>query len=125
MQMDTNPAISPEELVRELFERVHASDPAVRDLYAQDAVRIDHHGQRFEGRDAIGQFYESLFPVSAPHPEIESLLVNPPFVAALMRLPEHHGGARYVDLLEIADGEIRSLRVMFPRAGSSPDAASQ
>jgi ketosteroid isomerase-like protein len=106
--------MKPEDLVRELFERVHASDPGVRDLYAEDAVRVDRHGRRFEGRDAIGRFYQSIFPTSPPYPTLEHVYVNLPFVAALLRLPERDGiGGVYVDLFEIEGGEIRSLRVMF------------
>ena len=112
-------AMRPEDLVRTVFERVHASDPTVRDLYAEDAVRIDQTGRRYEGRVAIGEFYESLFPTSPPHPELEALFVNPPFVAALLRLPgREDSGGYYLDLFEIEDGAIRSLRVMFQPPGS-------
>lgn len=104
-----------EELVRQVFERVHASDPAVSDLYADDAVRIDQEGRRYEGRPAIAQFYESIMPTSPPHPVLEHIFVNPPFVGALLRLPERNGIARhYLDLFEVDNGAIRSLRVMFP-----------
>ncbi len=107
--------MTPEEIVREVLDRVHASDPTVGDLYAHDAVRYGHDGRVMHGRAEIAAFYESLFPTSAPHPELETLLVNPPFVAALIRLPGHEEPpVRYVDLFEIGDGEICSLRVLMP-----------
>jgi len=106
--------LDPEDLVRAVFERVHASDPAVGELYAEDAVRLDQYGQRYEGRVAITQFYESIFPTSSPHPELECLFVNLPLVGALLRLPGKDGAAGlYLDLFEVKDGLISSLWVMF------------
>jgi hypothetical protein len=108
--------LTSEEIVRSVFDRVHASDASVADLYAEDAVRIDQNGHRFVGREEIRRFYESIFPTSIPHPELEYLFVNPPFVGALLRLPVRAGasGSRYLDLFEVEAGLIRSLRVMFP-----------
>ena len=109
--------MDPEQLVRTVFDRVHASDPSVRDLYATDAVRIDQHGTRYEGRAAIGDFYESIFPTPTPHPELEHLLVSPPMVAAILRLPGRNGpGSRYLDLFEVEGDQILSVRVMFPKS---------
>jgi ketosteroid isomerase-like protein len=106
--------VSPEDVVRSVFERVHASDPAVGDLYAEDAVRIDQHGQRYEGRPAIREFYTSIFPTSEPHPKLEAMFVNLPLVGALLRLPGRPGSAGlYLDLFQVEDGLIRSLWVMF------------
>jgi predicted SnoaL-like aldol condensation-catalyzing enzyme len=111
--------VSPEDIVRSVFERVHASDPAVGDLYAEDAVRIDQYGQHYEGRAAITEFYASIFPTPEPHPELEAMFVNLPFVGALLRLPRHDGNAGlYLDLFEVEDGSIRSLWVMFQPAGA-------
>jgi hypothetical protein len=107
--------LTPEETVRSVFERVHASDSTVADLYAEEAVRVDQHGRRFEGRSAIRRFYESIFPISTPYPTLECLFVNLPSVGALLRLPGVDGSASlYLDLFEVEDGLIRSLRVMFP-----------
>jgi hypothetical protein len=106
--------VSPEDIVRSVFERVHASDPAVGDLYAEDAVRIDQYGQRYEGRAAIREFYTSIFPTSEPHPALEAMFVNPPFVGALLRLPGRQDNEGfYLDLFEVEDGLIRSLWVIF------------
>jgi hypothetical protein len=113
--------LSPEEIVREVLDRVHASDERVGELYAEDAVRYGHDGRVMQGRAEIAVFYRSIFPTSAPHPELESLLVNPPYVAALIRLPGHEDApVRYVDLFEIRDGAIQSLRVLMPPALFGP-----
>lgn len=103
-----------EEVVRAVFERVHASDPTVRDLYAEDAVRYGHDGLVQRGRAAIGEFYQAWFPSKPPHPEIECLLASPPYIAALLRLPEREGRRGWcVDLFEVEDGAIRTLRVLL------------
>jgi hypothetical protein len=109
--------LDPEDLVRAVFERVHASDPTVGDLYAEDGVRIDQHGKRYEGRAAITRFYESIFPTSSPHPELECVFVNLPMVAALLRLPGQDGpGGLYLDLFEVREDLIHCLWVMFQPA---------
>jgi len=107
--------MQPEDLVRLVRKRIHASDPSVRELFAQDAVRIDAQGKRYEGRDAIGRFYESIFPIPRPYAQLEHLFANPPFVAAQLRLPERDGasGECYLDLFEVRDGAIHSVRVML------------
>jgi hypothetical protein len=103
-----------EEIVRAVFERVHASDPTVSDLYRDDAVRYGHDGRVQRGRAAIAEFYQSWFPARPPFPEIEDLLVNLPYVGALLRLPEREGQSRWcLDLFEIEGGAIRSLRVLL------------
>jgi hypothetical protein len=103
-----------EEVVRAVFERVHASDPTVSDLYAEDAVRYGHDGLVQRGRTAIGEFYRAWFPSKPPYPEVESLLTSPPYIAALLRLPEREGRPGWcVDLFEVEDGEIRTLRVLL------------
>jgi hypothetical protein len=113
----------PEDIVRTVLERVHASDPSVSALYAEDAVRYGHDGWVQQGRAAIAEFYESLFPTSPPYPEVDGMFVHPPFVGALMRLPEpHQGQGRVINLFEIVDGSIRSLRVLLEQP-SPPDVA--
>jgi hypothetical protein len=107
-----------EEIVRAVFDRVHASDPTVSDLYSSDAVRYGHDGQVQRGRAAIAAFYQSWFPARPPFPEIECLLVNLPYVGALLRLPEREGQPRWcLDLFEVEAGAIRSLRVMLQTTG--------
>jgi hypothetical protein len=109
-----------EEIVRAVFARVHASDPAVSDLYSSDAVRYGHDGRVQRGRAAIAEFYQSWFPARPPFPEIECLLVNLPYVGALLRLPEREGQPRWcLDLFEVEGGSIRSLRVMLEPSGDA------
>jgi hypothetical protein len=111
--------VEAEELVRAVFDRVHASDPTVSDLYSSDAVRYGHDGRVQRGRPAIAEFYQSWFPARPPFPEIECLLANLPYVGALLRLPEREGRARWcLDLFEIEDGAICSLRVMLETTGA-------
>jgi hypothetical protein len=106
--------LNPEEIVRAVFDRIHASDPSVADLFADDAVRVDQTGQRFEGRAAISAFYNSIFPTQAPHPHLEHVFVNLPYVVALLRRPGVDGyGARYIDLFEVDGALIRSIWVLF------------
>jgi len=107
--------MTPEEVVREVLDRIHASDPSVRDLYAEDAVRYGQDGRVMHGRAAIGEFYESLFPSRTPHPVLETCLLHPPFVAALIRLPgDADPPVRYIDLFEVEDGLVQSVRVLMP-----------
>jgi hypothetical protein len=103
-----------EEVVRAVFERVHASDPTVSDLYAEDAVRYGHDGLVQRGRAAIAEFYQSRFPSQPPFPEIEGYVASPPYIAALLRLPERDGRPGWcVDLFEVENGAIRTLRVLL------------
>ena len=107
-------AQSAEGVVRELFDRVHASDLSVVELFHEDAVRYGHDGRIQRGRAEIADFYASIFPSSHPQPEIE-YLVHEPFVGALLTLPENEQGLRHViDLFEVEDGAIRSLRILMP-----------
>jgi hypothetical protein len=112
--------VTPEEIVRAVFDRVHASNPTVSDLYAEDAVRYGHDGQVQHGRAAIAEFYESRFPTAPPYPELAGMFVQLPYVAVLLRFPEHDtslGGV--IDLFEVDDGAIRSLRVLLERRDTS------
>src|SRR4051794_13920213 len=110
--------MTPEEIVRAVFDRVHASDPTVSDLYAEHATRVAHDGRQ-DGRAAIARFYERRFPMKPPFPEIDGLFATPPFVAVLLRLPEPDGAEhdgprpRVLDLFEVEAGEIRSLHVLM------------
>ena len=109
-----------EEIVRAVFERVHASDPTVSDLYAEDAVRYGHDGIVQRGRAAIAAFYQDRFPIVPPFPEIETLLANPPYVAALLRLPEREGQPRWcLDLFEVEGGAIHTLRVLLEQVAAA------
>jgi hypothetical protein len=109
--------MEPEEVVLEVLARLHASDPRVADLYHEDAVRYGHDGTVMRGRNAIREFYESLFPRRPPLPEVRALFAHAPFVGVLIRLP----GAtdppyEYVDLFEVVDGLVRTIRVLLPKA---------
>ncbi len=100
-------------LVKVFFDRVHAGDLSVAEMYAPDGIRVDHEGRVFRGRDAIRQVYEGMFPLPPVHPEVASLLKNPPFLAAVMQWPGRTGvGSQYVDLFEIEGGLIQTLRVL-------------
>ena len=69
------------------------------------------------GREEIRAFYESLFPRTPPLPELRALFSHPPFVGALIRLPgDTDAPYEYVDLFEIEDGLVRSIRVLVPKA---------
>ena len=106
--------MSPEQLVRQVFERVHASDPSIVELFHEDAVRHGQDGRSQHGRAAIGAFYQSLFPTSPPYPEIDQVFIQLPYVGVLLRLPENEAGLRHViDLFEVEDGAIRTLRVLM------------
>jgi hypothetical protein len=105
--------MSPQELVLEVFERVHASDPTVSDLYAEDATRTARDGRQ-EGRAAIARFYDSMFPTAPPYPQIDGVFATPPFVGVLLRLPEREGRVgRVLDLFEVRNGAIQSLWVCY------------
>ena len=100
-------------LVKEFFDRVHAGDLSVCELYAPDGMRIDHEGREFRGRESIRGVYAGMFPLPPTHPEVAALHRNPPFLAAVMRFPGRSGeGSQYIDLFEIEDGLIRTLRVL-------------
>ena len=74
----------------------------------------DTMGSYSEGAPLIGEFYQARFPSKPPHPEIECLLASPPYIAALLRLPEREGRRGWcVDLFEVEDGAIRTLRVLL------------
>ena len=109
--------MEPEQVVLEVLARLHASDPRVADLYHEDAVRYGHDGVVMRGRVEIRAFYESLFPRSPPLPEVRALFAHAPFVGALIRLPRGTDPPyEYVDLFEVEDGLVRSIRVLQPKA---------
>ena len=109
--------MEPEQVVLEVLERLHASDPSVADLYHEDAVRYGHDGAVMRGRAEIRAFYESLFPRTPPLPEVRALFSQPPYVGALIRLPgDVDPPYEYVDLFEVEDGLVRSIRVLPPWA---------
>ncbi len=103
----------PDEVVREVFTRLHASDPSVRELYHPAAVRYGQDGTVHHGRDEIGAFYESLFPMRS-HPDVVSVFVAEPWVATLMRRQSDEGPVDYLDLFEVENGLVRSIRVLLP-----------
>jgi hypothetical protein len=88
-------------------------------LYAEDAIRYGHDGQIQVGRTAIAEFYRSYPPVSRPYAEVECLLVNGPFIGALLRLPaDSHRGGWCLNIFEIDETGIRSLRVLLEKSAS-------
>lgn len=100
-----------EEMVRTVFARVRAADPAVADLYAEDA-RLDHGDGVHQGRAAIAAFYRDVFVTTRPQPQVEALFVNLPVVAALLRVAMGDGSVlRVVDVFHVEDGAIQSMSV--------------
>jgi hypothetical protein len=109
--------MEPEQVVLEVLERLHASDPSVADLFHEDAIRYGHDGTVMRGRAEIQAFYESLFPREPPLPELRALFSHAPFVGALLRLPgDTDPPYEYVDLFEVDGGLVRSIRVLQPKA---------
>jgi hypothetical protein len=107
--------MDPEQVVIEVLERLHASDPSVGDLYHDDAVRYGQDGTVMHGRAETMAFYETLFPRTPPFPEVRALFSHAPFVGALIRLPgDADPPFEYIDLFEIEDGLVRSIRVLRP-----------
>jgi hypothetical protein len=109
-----------EEMVRAVFSRVRACDPAVSELYALDATLTSPDG-RHEGRGAIAAFYEERFRMGRVEPHIEALFVNLPTVVALLRVSMSEGESiRVVDVFEVGEEGIRSLHICR-QAPDDPD----
>lgn len=98
--------------VREVFARVGAGDPTVADLYAEDAVLVygDGPDARVEGREAIRAFYERASALH-PQPQVEELVEAPPYYAVVVDVPIADGHIRALDVFEVDDDGIRSLRI--------------
>ena len=104
--------MTPEEIVTSVFARVRAHDPAVAQLYAEDAVLHHDYGhESFHGRAAIEAFYRTVF-VRNPQPQVAALFVHLPTVAALLDVEQPDGEKRQVvDVFQVEDGFIREMRV--------------
>ncbi len=101
---------TPEDIVRAVFERARAGDPAVGDLYALDAV-LAASKTRLQGRAAIAHFYKTVTFAQGFRPEIEWLFSAPPTVVAVLQVETPTGQLiRVADVFEVEDGEIRSMR---------------
>lgn len=96
-------------VVRAVFERVRARDLSVADLYAEDAY-LCHH-QRFDGREAIREFYASVIAIKKPYPIICGLWSSGATYNVLIETAGAEGPKYTVDTFEIRDGIIRSLRI--------------
>jgi ketosteroid isomerase-like protein len=102
-----------EEVVHDYLARIFRQDPAVYDLYANDAVLVLPSGERFEGKDNIRSLIETRFK-HTPHlkpPRIERMLSSGSTVFVAMESTFEGGVMRTVDVIEIADGKMawRSL----------------
>ena len=102
--------MEPEAVIRTLFARVRAGDIAVAELFADDAV-FEPGPELLVGRDAIRRYYTRAFE-SKIQPQIEELFALPPRYAALLRVATPMGEVRVLDVFEVEDGTIRSLRVL-------------
>jgi uncharacterized protein (TIGR02246 family) len=96
-------------LVRELFRRFREADPSVADLFAEDGVLIER-GERFEGREAVREFYRGVFELK-PQPHVEALFFDLPTVAALLRVEAGNLAMTAIDVLTLVDGEVQSYIV--------------
>ena len=106
--------MSPEDVVRLLFARVRAGDASAGALYAPDAS-VQTPTARYEGGDAIAEFYRSVTRGGRTQPEVEALYAAPPLVVALLSVTVGGGEVvRVVDVFEVEGGAIRSLRVCSP-----------
>ncbi|HZS14444.1 MAG TPA: nuclear transport factor 2 family protein [Candidatus Dormibacteraeota bacterium] len=102
--------MTPEEIVTSVFARVRARDIRVADLYAEDATLYSHDGVH-RGRDAIRAFYKNVVEVTKPNPQVVGLFVNLPTVAAVINAGTTEHIANAVDVFQVEDGEIRSMRI--------------
>ncbi len=64
--------------MREVFARVRNADPAVADLYTEDAIILYGESGRAVGREEIRAFYVRTFDAIAPQPQVEAILEEPP-----------------------------------------------
>jgi hypothetical protein len=110
------PALEPDlqgsDRVRAVFARVGVGDLSVADLYAEHATIVfgDAPDARVEGREAIRAFYEQAVAMR-PQPRVEDMVEVPPFYAAVVDVPVADGHIRALDVFEVDDGGIRSLRI--------------
>jgi hypothetical protein len=97
--------------VREVFARVRKADPAVADLYTEDAILLYGPNGRAVGREEIRAFYVRIFEAIAPQPHVEAVLEEPPRFVAIVDVPTGDGHHRALDLFELGGDGIRRLEI--------------
>ncbi len=97
--------------VREVFARVRNADPAVADLYAEDAVILYGQSGRAVGREEIRAFYVRTFEAISPQPQVEAVLEEPPRFVAIVDVPAEGRHHRALDLFEVDGDGIRRLEI--------------
>jgi hypothetical protein len=97
--------------VREVFARVRNADPAVADLYAEDAVILYGQRGRAVGREEIRAFYVRAFETMSPQPQVEAVLEEPPRFVAIVDVPAEGRHHRALDLFEVDGDGIRRLEI--------------
>lgn len=109
----------PRETVEEFFDRMddHTARETVGELFAEDAV-ITVPGGRFEGPDAPAEFLAFLEPrYERADKEFDRWIESGSEVVSIGTLygvdddGDEFEGVRYVDVYEVADGEIQRLDV--------------
>lgn len=97
--------------VREVFARVRNADPAVADLYTEDAIILYGPNGRAEGREEIRAFYVRTFEAISPQPQVEAVLEIPPQFVAIVDVPTGDRHQRALDLFELDGDGIRRLEI--------------
>ncbi len=97
--------------VREVFARVRNADPAVADLYAEEAIILYGQNGRAEGREEIRAFYVRTFEAISPQPQVEAVLEEPPRFVAIVDVQTGDGHRRALDLFELDGDGIRRLEI--------------
>ena len=101
--------LNPEEVARAYFACMLAGDPAVVELFADDAV-LCGLGRRIEGRTAVREFYERAIADAAPQPRVTMLLADAQHAVAELWIGLADGSEMHVlDLFDVTDGQIQSL----------------
>jgi hypothetical protein len=101
--------------VREVFARVRNADPAVADLYTEDAIILYGQNGRAVGREEIRAFYLRTFEAISPQPRVEAVLEEPPRFVAIVDVPTGDGHHRALDLFELDGDGIRRLEIFSRR----------
>lgn len=97
--------------VREVFARVRNADPAVADLYTEDAILLYGRNGSAIGREEIRAFYVRTFETLSPEPHVEAVLEEPPRFVAIVDVPTADRHHRALDLFELGDDGIRRLEI--------------
>jgi hypothetical protein len=100
------------ELVAELFARVRNGDSGAADLFVEDAVITGPDGYEVVGREAIRAHYARNISQNGPQPEIEILLVEPPWFVTVLKVGLSKGGSkRALDLIKVGEEGISRLEL--------------